>query len=87
MSILNWQKFGISNRLRRNWACNREIFGIFAAGKYLAKSGCIGLDRENNREAVKAINRAADNIKNGVCAMGIYPEGYVNKKPSKVHTT
>ena len=54
---------------------------MFAAGKYLAKSGCVGLDRENDREAVKAINKAADNIKNGVCAMGIYPEGYVNKNP------
>lgn len=63
------------------FVAKKEIFGIFAAGKYLAKSGCVGLDRENSREAVKAINRAADNIKNGVCAMGIYPEGYVNKKP------
>lgn len=63
------------------FVAKQELFGIFAAGKYLAKSGCVGLDRENTREAVKAINRAADNIKNGVCAMGIYPEGYVNKKP------
>lgn len=63
------------------FVAKKEIFGIFAAGKYMAKSGCIGLDRENNREAVKSINKAADNIKNGVCAMGIYPEGYVNKKP------
>lgn len=63
------------------FVAKKELFGIFAAGKYMAKSGCIGLDRENNREAVKAINKAADNIKNGVCAMGIYPEGYVNKNP------
>lgn len=49
------------------------------AGRYILKSGCIPLDRENTREAVKAINAAADNITNGVCAMGIYPEGYVNK--------
>lgn len=63
------------------FVAKKELFGIFAAGKYMAKSGCIGLDRENNREAVKAINKATENIKNGVCAMGIYPEGYVNKKP------
>ena len=61
--------------------CSQAGTDPFVVGKYLAKSGCIGLDRENNRGAVKAINRAADNIKNGVCAMGIYPEGYVNKKP------
>ena len=63
------------------FVAKKELFGVFAAGKYLAKSGCVGLDRENDREAVKAINKAADNIKNGVCAMGIYPEGYVNKNP------
>lgn len=63
------------------FVAKKEIFGIFAAGKYLAKSGCVALDRENNREAVKAINRAAANITDGVCAMGIYPEGYVNKNP------
>lgn len=59
----------------------KEIFDIFAANKYLAKSGCIPIDRDDNRAAVKSINKAAENIKNGVCAMGIYPEGYVNKNP------
>lgn len=63
------------------FVAKKEIFGIFAAGKYLAKSGCIGIDRENDREAVKSINKAAENIKNNVCAMCIYPEGYVNKNP------
>ena len=49
------------------------------AGRYILKAGCIPLDRENTREAVRAINSAAENIINGVCAMGIYPEGMVNK--------
>ena len=49
------------------------------AGRYILKAGCIPLDRENTREAVKAINSAAQNITDGVCAMGIYPEGKVNK--------
>ncbi len=63
------------------FVAKKELFDIFAAGKYLAKSGCVAIDRENNREAVRAINRAAANIADGVCAMGIYPEGYVNKNP------
>ncbi len=57
----------------------KENLDIKFGGKYIHKSGCVGLDRENNREAVKAINKAAQNITDGVCAMGIYPEGWVNK--------
>lgn len=57
----------------------KENLNIKFGGKYIHKSGCVGLDRENNREAVKAINKAAQNITDGVCAMGIYPEGWVNK--------
>lgn len=57
----------------------KENLYIKFGGKYIHKSGCVGLDRDNNREAVKAINKAAQNITDGVCAMGIYPEGWVNK--------
>lgn len=57
----------------------KENLDIKFGGKYILKSGCVGLDRENNREAVKAINKAAQNITDGICAMGIYPEGWVNK--------
>lgn len=57
----------------------KENIAVPFAGRYMLKSGCVGLDRENAREAVKAINSAADNITNGVCAMAIYPEGWVNK--------
>lgn len=57
----------------------KENLQIKFGGKYILKSGCVALDRENNREAVKAINKAAQNITDGMCAMGIYPEGWVNK--------
>ena len=57
----------------------KENLAIHFAGRYMAKAGCVALDRENAREAVKAINKAAQYIENGVCAMGIYPEGMVNK--------
>lgn len=57
----------------------KENLEVPFAGNYMHMSGCIPLDRDNNREAVKAINQTAQRISDGVCAMGIYPEGYVNK--------
>ncbi len=57
----------------------KENLDVKFAGSYIHKAGCIPLDRENNREAVKAINAATQNITDGICAMGIYPEGWVNK--------
>ena len=57
----------------------KENLYIKFGGKYIHKAGCIGLDRDNNREAVKTINEAARRITDGVSAMGIYPEGWVNK--------
>lgn len=57
----------------------KENLYIKFGGKYIHKAGCLGLDRENNREAVKTINEAARRITDGVSAMGIYPEGWVNK--------
>ena len=35
----------------------------------------IPIDRENPRNAMKAINTAAEFVKNDVCSMLIYPEG------------
>lgn len=60
------------------FVAKKEALDIFAAGRYMHRAGCIPLNREDNREAVKAINAAAQNIIDGVCPMGIYPEGKVN---------
>ncbi len=48
-------------------------------GPFMHRICCIPIDRENPRNAVKSINAAADNIKNGVCSMAIYPEGTRSK--------
>lgn len=37
--------------------------------------GYLTIDRENDREALKTILRAADYLRRGVCSIGIYPEG------------
>lgn len=41
--------------------------------------GYLTIDRDNDREALKTILRAADYLKRGVCSMGIYPEGTRSK--------
>ena len=38
-------------------------------------AGFLAIDRENDREALKAILKAADFLKRGVCSIGLYPEG------------
>ncbi len=43
--------------------------------KFMHRICCIPIDRENPRNAVKSINAAAENVKNNVCSMAIYPEG------------
>lgn len=38
-------------------------------------AGYLAIDRENDREALKTILRAADYLKRGLCSIGIFPEG------------
>ena len=52
-----------------------ENFKIPVINKFMHKICCIAIDRENPRNAVKSINAAAENIKNNLCSMAIYPEG------------
>ena len=45
-------------------------------GDIACAAGFLAIDRENDREALKTILRAADYLKRGICSMGIYPEGH-----------
>ncbi|MBQ3531131.1 MAG: 1-acyl-sn-glycerol-3-phosphate acyltransferase [Oscillospiraceae bacterium] len=47
--------------------------------KFMHRICCVPIDRENPRNAVKAINAASENIKNNICSMAIYPEGTRSK--------
>jgi 1-acyl-sn-glycerol-3-phosphate acyltransferase len=43
---------------------------------YCARAaGFLAIDRENDRAALKTVLQAADYLKRGLCAIGIYPEG------------
>ncbi len=52
-----------------------ENFKLPVINKFMHRICCIAIDRESARNAVKSINAAAENIKNGICSMAIYPEG------------
>jgi len=47
------------------WVAKRQLFNIPLFGWAMKKAGYISLDRENPREAIKAIERAASKIKEG----------------------
>lgn len=44
-------------------------------GRVAHGAGCLGIDRDNDRNALKTIITAANYLKNDVCSIGIYPEG------------
>ena len=44
-------------------------------GRVAHRCGFLPIDRENARNALVTINKAADNMKKHLCSYGIYPEG------------
>lgn len=57
----------------------KENLAYPVAGSFLHEAACLPIDRENDREALKSINKAAQFIADGVCSIGIFPEGWVSK--------
>ena len=56
-----------------------ENFNVPFFGRMIRKCCFIPIDRENPRNAVKAVERAANLIKEDESSVGIYPEGTRNK--------
>ena len=52
-----------------------SIMKIPVVGRVAYAAGGLSIDRENDRNALKTILTAAGYIKNGVCSIGIFPEG------------
>lgn len=57
----------------------KENYSYPIANKFLYKTACLAIDRDNDREALKTINKAVEFLKSGACAIGIYPEGWITK--------
>jgi len=60
------------------WVAKRQLFSIPFFGWAMKKAGYISLDRENPREAIKAIEVAAKKIKEGTNLV-VFPEGTRSK--------
>lgn len=56
-----------------------ENFKIPIAGRLIKRNLYVAIDRENAKNAVKSINRAAELICAGLTSVGIYPEGTRSK--------
>ncbi len=52
-----------------------ENMNIPFAGPILEQCGFLAIDRDNNRNAMRTINRAAEFITEDMLSVGIYPEG------------
>ena len=54
-------------------------FKLPIIGHVLYAAGCLPIDRENNRNALKTILTATDYINRDLCSVAIYPEGTRSK--------
>lgn len=50
-------------------------------GRLAWGAGYLPIDRENDRNALKTVLKAAEYLKNDVCSIGIYPEGTRSRVP------
>lgn len=56
-----------------------EALGIPVVGRVGYGAGCLPINRENDREALKTVLTAADYLKKDFCSMAIFPEGTRNR--------
>ena len=61
-----------------------EALSLPVVGKVGYAAGCLPIDRENDRVALKTILTAADYLKEDFCSMTIFPEGTRNKTEETV---
>lgn len=61
------------------FVAKKEIFKVPIIGRWIKRTGAVGLDRENPRSAIQTIKEAIESLNNG-WSMGIFPEGTRNKE-------
>ena len=62
----------------------KENATMFIIGKMMHKTMCQMIDRENNREGLKTILNCIRLLKEDLCSIGAFPEGYITKD-GKLH--
>lgn len=63
----------------------KENATMFLVGKVMPQIMCPLIDRENDREALKAILRCIALIKNDYNSVAVFPEGYIHKQKKFQH--
>jgi 1-acyl-sn-glycerol-3-phosphate acyltransferase len=63
------------------WLAKAELFKIPIFGYAMHRAGYISINRSDRKSAIKSLNQAARNVKNGTSIM-IFPEGTRNIKPA-----
>lgn len=74
--IIAWSVFGLDNVI---FVTKPENFKYPFFGRIIHRLGFIGIDRENPRNALKSIQKAAQVMKDDQISVCIYPEGTRNK--------
>lgn len=63
----------------------KENSTMFLVGKIMPQLMCQLVDRENDREALKAILKCIQLIKDDEVSVGVFPEGYIHKQKKFQH--
>ena len=58
----------------------KEAENMFVIGKFMHKTLCQMIDRENDREALKTIIKCIQMIKNDQVSVGVFPEGGIKEE-------
>lgn len=66
---------GYLNRFNISFVAKLSLMKLPMVGDIAYSAGFLGIDRENDRAALRTILAAADYMKRDVCSVGIYPEG------------
>lgn len=75
-SLITWQVFW---KWRPAYISKESNFKIPICGRLIRRCCFLAIDRENPRNAIKTINRAAELIHQENISFGVYPEGTRNK--------
>lgn len=62
-----------------SWVAKKSLFKVPIAKAFMYKCNFLCMDREDIRQSLRVINKAAEYIKNDIVSIGIYPEGTRNK--------
>lgn len=80
--LSNYDPMSVLSALRKEkivFVSKPENFNIKMVGSLMHMSGFMAIDRDNVRNAMKTINKAADYIKSGESNIFIFPEGTRNR--------